>query len=335
MTMKTVKAFGPKDLRVIQVPDPAPGNGEVLIAIRVCGICGSDKWFWQVGEPTDYVAGHEVAGEVIALGPDVFRLRAGDRVAINNVRGCGQCPACRAGQYARCPNAPQHIGHGFSELIAVPERNCLLLNLKIGYEVGSLIFDMWGTPYAALERTLVSDKDDVVVFGCGPIGLAAVVLAKRRGAFVIAVDPLVYRREAALRWGANAALPPDDTTVSEIRRLTSGYGAGFVIECSGKAAAYQLAFSALRIGGTLISVGEGACFEFKPSETLIGKSLNLLGSLYSTMEQGRQVQNLMLQEQMDPLCFVTHRFALQELPKVFGQVVECADGILKALVLVS
>ncbi|MBN1430624.1 MAG: alcohol dehydrogenase catalytic domain-containing protein [Anaerolineae bacterium] len=63
--MKTVKAFGPQDLRLVEVPDPVPGRGDVMIAIRACGICGSDKWFWQVSGPTDYVAGHDVAEEAV------------------------------------------------------------------------------------------------------------------------------------------------------------------------------------------------------------------------------------------------------------------------------
>lgn len=333
--MKTVKAFGPQDLRVVEVPDPVPASGEVLIAVRACGICGSDKWFWRVSEPVDYVAGHEVAGEVVGLGSDVYYLQVGDRVTVNNVRGCGKCPACRTGQFNRCLGEIEHMGHGFAELIAVPERNCLLLNEKIGYEAGSLVFDMWGTPYGAVERAAVSSGDDVIVFGCGPIGLSTVALARQRGAYVMAVDPLAYRREAAMRLGAHAALPPDDTTVPKVRELTSDLGAGIAIECSGKGEAYHLAFSALRIGGTLVSIGEGALLEFKPSEKVIVRSLSLLGSFYSTLEQGRQVQNLMLQEQIDPLCIVTHRFTLDELPREFGKVVDCADGILKAIMVVS
>jgi threonine dehydrogenase-like Zn-dependent dehydrogenase len=330
--MKTVKAFGPQDLRVVEVPDPVPGSGEVLIAIRACGICGSDKWFWRVSEPTDYVAGHEVAGEVIGLGPDVYRLRVGDRVSVNNVRGCGKCPACRTGQFNRCLGEIEHMGHGFAQLVAVPEQNCLALNDRIGYEAGSLIFDMWGTPYGAVERAAVSNQDDVIILGCGPIGLSAIALARRRGAYVIAVDPLDYRREAAMRLGANAALAPDEVAMSKIRELTSDLGASIAIECSGRGEAYHLALSALHIGGTLVAVGEGASFEFKPSEKLIVKSLSLSGSFYSSMQQGSQVQNLMLQEQIDPLCLVTHRFTLDELPQVFGQVVDCTNDILKAII---
>lgn len=333
--MKTVKAFGPQDLRVMTVPDPVPQPGEVLVAVRVCGICGSDKWFWKVEAPTEYVAGHEVAGEVVAMGPEVYNLRVGERVAVNNVRGCGQCPACRAGEYVRCVQPLQHMSHGFAELVAVPARNCLRLHPQIGYEAGSLIFDLWGTPYAALERAPHLAQTDVLILGCGPIGLAAVTLATRRGAYVIAVDPQAYRREAALRAGARAALPPEAEMVTPIRALTSGIGVGLAVECSGQAAAYSLAFAALRIGGTLISVGEDARFECQPSELLIHKSLNWLGSFYATMAQGQQVQHLMLEGYVEPLSLVTHRFALTDLPQVFGKVVNCTDGILKALVLVE
>jgi threonine dehydrogenase-like Zn-dependent dehydrogenase len=206
--MKTVKAFGPGDLRIVEVPDPVPAEGEVLVAVRTCGICGSDKWFWSVTGPTDYVAGHEAAGDVVALGPGVSRLRAGDRVAVNNVRGCGLCQECRDGRFVWCLKPIRHMGYGFSELIAVPERNCLSLDSGLGYEAGSLIFDVWGTPFTALDRAGIAAGQTVMICGCGPIGLAAVYLAKSRGARVIGVDPLAYRREAALELGAAGTLIP-------------------------------------------------------------------------------------------------------------------------------
>jgi threonine dehydrogenase-like Zn-dependent dehydrogenase len=82
--MKALNSFGPQDVRIVDVPDPVPGPGQVLVAVRASGICGSDKWLWRSVEPVKQVHGHEVAGEVVALGPAVRRLRVGDRVAINN-----------------------------------------------------------------------------------------------------------------------------------------------------------------------------------------------------------------------------------------------------------
>jgi threonine dehydrogenase-like Zn-dependent dehydrogenase len=93
--MKQVKAFGPGDLRVIEADLPVLEDSEVLVDVHACGICGSDKWFWLVDSPNDYVAGHEVAGQVVAIGAGVKNLQVGDRVSVNNVNGCGKCPALK------------------------------------------------------------------------------------------------------------------------------------------------------------------------------------------------------------------------------------------------
>ncbi|RUT29062.1 hypothetical protein EJP77_15155 [Paenibacillus zeisoli] len=328
--MKQVKAFGPQDLRVVDAEQPLAGTGEVVVEVKACGICGSDKWFWHVQEPSDYVAGHEAAGIVVSIGEGVQHLRPGDRVAVNNVRGCGECPACRQGQFVRCAHGITHMGFGFSEMIAVPERNCLVLDDAISYEAGSLIFDNWGTPYSALQRTGMGEGDCVVVTGCGPIGLAAITLAKLRGTRVAAVDPVQTRLDAAIRQGADLALLPEGAPNSLLEWI-GPEGADYVLECSGKPSSYELAFSVLGMAGTLVVIGEGAQVEISSSE-LIHKHLTLSASLYSTMQDGADVQNLMLQGSIDPMAFVTHTFQLKELPSTFGQVIECSDGLLKAVV---
>jgi threonine dehydrogenase-like Zn-dependent dehydrogenase len=330
--MKIAKAYGPKDIRIIDVEAPVPGTGEVLIAVKASGICGSDKWFWKVQGLTEYIAGHEVAGEIIALGNKVSDLKIGDRVSVNNVKGCGHCPECKAGNFVRCAAHIEHMGHGFSEFVVVPEVNCLLLDDKVSYEEGSLIFDNWGTPYCAIERAGDLKGKYVAVSGCGPIGLGTIVLSKLFGAHVIAVDPVEERRKKALDLGADTAVSSEGAA-SNIKELTESQGIGVWFECSGKAQAYETAFEVIKVGGTIVSIGEGAKFEMRPSEMLINKHLNLLGTLYSTMEHGKKVQELMVKGFIDPLCFTTHRFSLEELPKVFGDVVECKNGILKSIVI--
>lgn len=330
--MKQVKAFGPQDLRVVTVDVPVLAADEVLIDMKACGICGSDKWFWYVEEPSDYVAGHEASGEVVAVGADVKQLRVGDRVAVNNVKGCGVCEECQAGRFVRCPNGITHMGFGFSEKFAVPERNCLKLEDSVSYEVGSLIFDNWGTPYSAISRTSMKAGDHVIVIGCGPIGLAAVRLAKLRGAIVAAIDPIHARLEAAIKQGADKVFHPEQILAQELLSFTKDQGADIVLECSGKPASYKLALEILRIGGTLVSIGEGAKVEFNSSEW-IHKHLTLIGSLYSTMEDGKQLQHLIVNGDIDPLAFVTHKFKLEELPSEFGKVIEYNKGLLKSVVI--
>ncbi|WEK54800.1 MAG: alcohol dehydrogenase catalytic domain-containing protein [Candidatus Cohnella colombiensis] len=329
--MKQVKAFGPQDLRFVEASVPVLATDEVLIDMKACGICGSDKWFWYVKEPTDYVAGHEVAGEVVAVGSDVSSLQVGDRVAVNNVKGCGTCEACLGGQFVRCPNGITHMGFGFSEQLAVPERNCLKLDNSVSDEVGALIFDNWGTPYSAIDRTMMKSGDYVLVIGCGPIGLAAIRLATVRGAIVIAVDPIAARLEMAKKQGAVVALSPDEANDEVLNDFTNNQGMTIVLECSGKPASYKLAYRALSIGGTLVSIGEGAKFEFHSSDW-IHKHLTLIGSLYSTMEAGAQVQQLIVSGEIAPLAIVTHRFKLEEVPAQFGKVIEYSEGLLKSIV---
>ena len=329
--MKQVKAFGPQDIRVVSSEIPPLAADEVLIDMKACGICGSDKWFWFVEEPNDYVAGHEAAGEVVEVGAKVSELKIGDRVAINNVKGCGVCSACRSGQFVRCPHGVTHMGFGFSEKLAVPARNCLKLHDDVSYETGSLIFDNWGTPYSAISRTSMKAGDYVVVIGCGPIGLAAVRLAKLRGAVVAAVDPNLSRLEAALKLGAEFVSPPKDALAEELMDFTRQQGMDIVLECSGKSASYTLALEIVRMGGTLVSIGEGAAFDFVSSD-IIHKHLTLIGSLYSTMEDGAQVQQLIVKGNIQPLELVTHKFHLEELPTQFGKVIEYSEGILKSMV---
>jgi len=331
--MHAVKAFGPQDLRLVTIPEPTPGAGEVLLAVRASGTCGSDKWYWRVEGPTENIAGHEVAGEVIGVGPGVTSLKVGDRVAVNNVVGCGRCSTCRAGAFVRCTQRGQEVNHGFCEQVVAPARNCLRLHDAISYEAGCLIFDNWGTPYGALSRAQVGVGDDVVISGCGPIGLGAVALAKQRGAYVIAIDPIPYRQQAAWRIGADAVLTPGDDTPQAIRELTGGVGASVFIECSGVGKAYAPGLHSLRACGTFVSVGENARVDFEPSRDLIRNNLNLLGSWYSTMHDGKVVQDLMVRGEIDPFVFVTHYTTLAELPAAFARVVNCEDDVLKTIVL--
>lgn len=330
--MKYIKAVGPQDLRVMTTEVPSLQADEVLVDVKACGICGSDKWFWHVEAPSDYVAGHEVAGEVVAVGSAVNQLKVGDRVAVNNVKGCGECEECVMGRYVRCPHPVTHMGFGFSEKVAVPERNCLLLAPEINYEEGSLIFDNWGTPYSAIKRTAMKTGDRVLVIGCGPIGLAAVGLSKQRGAQIAAVDPIPARLAGAARMGASVTIPPSANAASKLMTFSGEQGFDYVIECSAKAPSYELAFAMIRIGGTLVSIGEGAKFAFNSSE-VIHKHLTLIGSLYSTMEDGRDVQELMVKGEINPLAFVTHRFSLDDLPQTFGTVMDAGEGLLKAIVI--
>ena len=332
-SMKVVKAFGPKDLRVVEVPIPEPGPGQVRIKVRASGICGSDKWVWSVGGPTDSVAGHEVAGEVDKIGEGVHALNVGDRVMINNVGGCGTCPACRGGAFVLCPtwDGSLDVNNGFGEYVIAPARNCMRLLPGLDYIDGALIMDNWGTPYGGVVRSGIVAGTNVVVNGCGPIGQAAVGLAKAQGAYVVAVDPNPWRREFALKNGADAALGIGDMPAA-VRSLTDGLGADVVLECSGNGAAYDNCLKALRNEGTLVAIGEEAAFMFRPSDQLIRRALKIIGSWYSTMPQGAEIMQLAKSGRINLRSFLTRTVTLEEVPEVFGAIMDCDAGMMKCVI---
>lgn len=334
--MYVVKAFGPGDLRLVERPMPTPGTGEVLIQVKASGICGSDKWYWSVSGETESVAGHEVSGLVTAIGPGVTDLAPGDRVAVNNVVGCGGCVPCAQGDFVRCPNwdGSRDVNHGLSEYILAPAVNCMKLQEGISYEMGCLIFDNWGTPFGGIERAGIQPGGWVLITGCGPIGLCATALAKGQGARVIAMDTLVYRLQAAKRMGADMVLEPGPGALENIREITGPSGTCVHLECSGSAAAYDLGLQALGVGGTFVCIGEHAAVQLYPSDHIIRKHLNVLGTWYTTMEQGRDVQALMQCGAIqNPTAFVTHRVSLADVPAIFGKVCGCSDNLLKAVIL--
>ena len=381
--MKVMKAFGPQDLRVVETPAPEPRPGWVLVKVRVSGICGSDKGIWFVKDKVEGVIGHEAAGEVVGLGEGVTSLAEGDRVMINNVGGCGECPACRAGAFALCRHREGAIdvNNGYGEYLIAPARNCLRIPDGLDYIDGALIMDNWGTPYGAIKRlggvdnvlgvtsedgggkargvcgdeargektrsaetleadniiSLVSSTSGIgagtyaLVSGCGPIGQAALALLKAFGAYVIAADPLEWRREFALRNGADAVFAPNELPEAA-RAFADGLGAHVAFECSGKGAAYDNCLKSLRNGGTLVTIGENAEFLLRPSDQLIRRSLGILGTWYSTLPNAAEVAQLALQSRVNLRSFLTHTISLDEVPSMFGRIVASEDGIMKCMI---
>jgi len=331
--MKVLKAFGPGDLRVVEAPVPEPEPGCVRVKVRASGICGSDKWIWNVKGPMDGVAGHEAAGEVNKLGEGVTSLAIGDPVMINNVVGCGTCPACRAGAFVMCPrwDGSQDVGNGFGEYLIAPARNCIKILPGLDFVDGALIPDNWGTPYAAMKRAGVTVGSDVLVNGCGPVGQAAVALARALGAYVLAADPVAWRRDLALKNGADAAFEPRELPDAAVK-YTNGLGVNAVIECSGANAAYENCLKSLRHGGCMVTVGEGGEFTFRPSDRLIRRALSVHGTWYSTIPQAGEVMQLALQRRINPRAFLTHTIPIEDAPRMFKSVVECEAGVCKCVI---
>jgi len=331
--MKAARFVGPEKIELVELPDPTPGEGEVLVRVVYSGVCGSDRRLWEEGQKGDEVQGHEPAGVVEAVGPGVRRVKPGDEVAVHNVVGCGQCDYCASGSYVYCADKRGAVNGGYGELLVAPERNLVPLPRWFGLDRGCLLVDLLGTPFRAVKRAGVAEGQTVVVFGAGPVGAMTVQCAAARGARVISVEPIAYRREVALAQGAETALDPEQGDVAQaVRELTRG-GADVALECSGNPQAELAALRCVRPEGRVVFVGENhEPLPLVPSRDFIRRGTQVLGSWYSHLGDVPEMIRLVERGKLDPLRLVTHRVEIEDIAQGFAAFFSRAEGCVKVIV---
>lgn len=323
--MKAVVLPGDMSVEVRDLPDPEPRPGEVVVRVRASAICGSDMSALRgdqvVGEkPEHLVPGHEIAGVVEALGPGVTGVEVGDPVAVYLAVGCMRCEYCRAGNLMVCPEA-KIIGFdrwgGDAELVAVPAVNCMRLPAGFGFVEAAVSTDMFGTQFSAQKRLDVSGTDTVLVSGLGPMGAAAVAIARARGARVIAIDPVPHRRELGMRMGAHEVLPAIDESVMQLGSRRGRGGPDVVIECSGNAMAQAAALDVVRPYGRVAFVGESRRAEIDPSNQFLRKLITAIGAWYFPIYQYDELAGFLMERKVPVLELVSHRLVLDDAPRAF------------------
>lgn len=268
--MKAALWYARNDIRVEDVPEPETTPGNVKIKVKWCGICGSDIHEYLdgpiaipttevhpiSGKKAPVILGHELSGEVVEVGEGVTKFTVGDRVVLEPLVMCGECPACLEGQYNLCENIGFHglcgTGGGFSEYTTYPERFIHKIPDSISYEKASLI-----EPFAVAIHSLkvgnFSIGDTAVVIGAGPIGLATIETLKTAGAsIVIAVQRKSMRQEYAKISGADFVLDPDHVDVAEEVKKILGEGADIAFEVSGTKSGFIAGLKSLKYAGTFV-----------------------------------------------------------------------------------
>ncbi|MEO6317707.1 MAG: S-(hydroxymethyl)mycothiol dehydrogenase [Acidimicrobiales bacterium] len=268
---RTVKE--PVTLEVIDVPDPGPG--EALVQVQACGVCHTDLHYREGGinDEFPFLLGHEAAGLVEAVGPDVTEVAPGDFVILNWRAVCGECRSCRRGRPQYCfstHNATQKmtldgvalspaLGIGaFAEKTLVAAGQCTKVSQAVQPEVAGLLgCGVMAGIGAALHTGEVGPGDSVAVFGCGGVGDAAIAGARLAGAAVIiAVDLDARKLELAKEFGATHIVDASaNDPVAAIQALTDGNGADVCIEAVGHPAVFEQAFYARDLAGTVVQVG--------------------------------------------------------------------------------
>jgi 2-desacetyl-2-hydroxyethyl bacteriochlorophyllide A dehydrogenase len=241
-----------------EVPDPSPGEGEVVLRVSRCGICGSDVHMTAAdgyGFPAGSVLGHEFCGEVVALGRGVSDVRLGDRLTAMPFIGCRRCDACARGEPGWCQASPRAAGFGtamgaYSEFVAVSAASSVPLPDGVTDELGALVEPL-AVALHGVRRASVTTGVRVAVLGAGPIGLGVALWARRSGAEQIAVVARSRRNaEIAERMGASAFLT-DPASVAD----ALGGHPEVVFECVGKPGLLDKALEIVAPRGRVVVLG--------------------------------------------------------------------------------
>lgn len=327
--MRGVVFLGDRKLELREFADPTPGPGDVVLAMKASGMCGSDLHFYRAkggataslglggGEPV--IAGHEPCGVVAERGPGVSEREAptGQRVMVHHYKGCGLCKHCRVGWAQLCQQgivvygATGHGGH--AAYIKVPAFTLVPLPDELTFEAGAAISCGTGTAYGALKRLDLSGRDTLAVFGQGPVGLSATLLGRAMGARVIALDVVPERRKLATEFGADVVLDPSaGDAVAALRELTHGEGVDAAVECSAHPDARTAAVRCVRTWGRVAYVGEGGNVTLDVSKDLLRRQVTLIGSwTFSAMGQA-ECARFVADRKLPLDRLLTHRFKLDE-----------------------
>lgn len=306
-------------LAIADHPDPVPARGEVVVAVRACGICGSDLHLVERGLPDGQILGHELAGTVVELGPGVRDVALDRAVAVNPVGACGSCERCRRQVPLLCtavPNLGLNAPGGFAEYVAVPVRQLFPLPERMAVRDGAHAEPL-AVAVRAVEQARPEPGGDALVFGLGPIGLCVILVLRAYGAGkIVAVGRSPGRRAAASAVGADVVLDSRETDVVEYA-AEAGLAFARAYECSGDPQALLACIGSAEVCGTIVELALGRPPASFDMAAFVAKGLRMVGvCAYTGGEFGRALDLLGSGTvNADPL--VTERVPLAEAPAAF------------------
>jgi L-iditol 2-dehydrogenase len=331
--MRVVRFHAPGDVRIEEAPEPDAGAGEVKLRVRNCSTCGTDVKIWRFGHHhivPPRIMGHEIAGEIVAVGDDVPGWQVGDRVQVIAAIPCGQCRECRNGRMTVCPNQESigyHYEGGFAEFLVVPVSVLAVHGLNRIPDRLSFAEASVAEPLACVLNgqmlARVGAGDDVVVVGAGPIGCLHVRLARARGAARVFLVDLNAERlaMAADLVTPDASVCADGTDVVEaVGKLTDGRGADVIITA---AAAGQVQEQALRMAAPQARISYfGGLPKDKPLITVDSnlvhyRELTIVGASGSSPAHNAQALELIASGAVPVADLITHRVPLDQTLAAF------------------
>ena len=335
MAMKAVQfeKFG-EPLVVAELDTPTAPAGGVVVQVKAAGLCRSDWHAWQGHDPDitvfPHVPGHEFAGIVQEVGSGVTNLKVGDRVVFPFVCGCGECSWCESGNAQVCPDQwqPGFSGPGtYAEYVAIPRAdfNAVVLPDEVSFEVAASLGCRFATSYRAIKHVAhVQPGETVAVFGCGGIGLAAIMIAAASGATVVAVDVNPEALQLAAQVGATHVFNAAEGDVVTAIKNVIPEGVDVSVDALGSIPTAKSAVESLRVQGRHVQIGLLLPAKIGdkatvPMHVVIAKELSVLGSHGMAAAAYPEMLADIAAGVIDPGQFITHRIPLNAVPDALAK----------------
>ena len=341
--MKALELIGPSEFELVDKDVPQPGDHEVLVRVKACGICGSDIHGANGSSGRripPIVMGHEGAGEVVSVGDRVSGFAAGDRITFDSTVYCGDCHYCNRGRNNLCDNREvmgvscgEFRRHGaFAEYVCVPSHIVYQLPEDLSYDHAAFTEPV-GVAVHAVRRANIESGDSAIVVGAGLIGLLVVQALKQAGcSTIIALDLVPQRLDLAMKLGAShAMLATENEVVAKIHELTDGRGANHSFEVVGATGPVGLAIDGIRKGGTCVLVGNLAPEVTLPLQKVVTRELNVLGTCAINAEIPEALE-MIAKREIDVEPLISARSTLEEAADWFSKLESGDQPWLKVLV---
>ena len=344
--MKAGILYDDRDIRVGDAPDPRIGPDEVLIATHYAGICGTDLHIYR-GEFHSRVVypaipGHEFGGIVEEVGKDVKGFQVGDRVVVDPILSCHNCPACLSGHLNACRTLKLlgiDLDGGFGQYVAAPANRVYRLPDNIPMPFAPMV-EMYSLGHHILQRGQVQPGETVAILGAGKLGLSVldVLCHSASTAMTIVTDLQPFRLETARRLGVDYAINvTQEDPVERVMETTQGVGVDCVVEAvghyhlvEGQEAPLAQAVKMIRTGGRIVTAGLGEQLSAVHFKTLVIKEAQIIASRVTLGEFSRAIR-LMAKGLLHPDLLVTHQMAMRDVTTAFEKVDQEDPSTLKVV----
>jgi L-iditol 2-dehydrogenase len=338
--MLAVEYHANDDVRIVELPVPEIGSGELLVQLRACGLCASDVMEWYMKPRAPMYPGHEPVGVIAAVGEGVQDFMVGQRVFVHHHVPCMVCHFCLRGSYSQCIlfRSTRLYPGGLAEYIRVPAANVQLDVLHLPDDLafeGATLIEPLACCVRGINRAGLQAGDSALVLGAGSNGLMLAQLAQQRGAVpVMIVDPITYRRQRALDVGIDYALDPQaENLLEQVFAVNNGRRPDIVLVTPSSISAMRQGIELAGPGGTVLF------FAPPPSTEVLGvtphhlffQEITLRTSYSAGPYETRQALDLLRNGRIRAEQVITHRFALRDAAQAFRLVAKPGDA-LKAVI---